>query len=134
MKIMRNIFVGLMSIIIFILALVFIVIEGRLLFSLDWIVYDNVFFGFLRYLFRTIIAILTCVYVVFEFINMKKKSDLLTFILFVYNLCLIIISIFLLFTATNMVGEIACCISLLVLIIKVLFYFLNKFLFKRSTF
>ena len=126
MKIVRNILVGFFSIIIFVLSLAFIVIEGRLLFSLDWIIYDNVIFGFLRYFFRFLIAISLCIYSIVEFINMKKKSEKIQFILFIYNVCLVIVSIFLLFQATNMVGEIAISLSLLILLVKVLFIVLLK--------
>ena len=126
MKIIRNILIGFFSIIIFVLSIAFIVIEGRLLFSLDWTIYDNAFFGFLKYFFRFIIALLTCAYSIFEFINFKKKSELISFVLFIYNICLVIVSIFLVFQATNMVGEIALTISLFVLLIKVMFLLLNK--------
>lgn len=126
MKIVRNILVGFFSIIIFVLSLAFIVIEGRLLFSLDWTIYDNVIFGFLRYFFRFLIAIISCIYSIVEFINMKKKSEKIQFILFIYNVCLVIVSIFLLFQATNMVGEIAISLSLLILLVKVLFTVLLK--------
>ena len=126
MKIVRNILVGFFSIIIFVLSLAFIVIEGRLLFSLDWTIYDNVIFGFLRYFFRFLIAIISCIYSIVEFINMKKKSEKIQFILFIYNVCLVIVSIFLLFQATNMVGEIALSLSLLILLVKVLFIVLLK--------
>ena len=126
MKIVRNILVGFFSIIIFVLSLAFIVIEGRLLFSLDWTIYDKVIFGFLRYFFRFLIAISLCIYSIVEFINMKKKSEKIQFILFIYNVCLVIVSIFLLFQATNMVGEIAISLSLLILLVKVLFIVLLK--------
>lgn len=126
MKIVRNILVGFFSIIIFVLSLAFIVIEGRLLFSLDWTIYDNVIFGFLRYFFRFLIAISLSIYSIVEFINMKKKSEKIQFILFIYNVCLVIVSIFLLFQATNMVGEIAISLSLLILLVKVLFIVLLK--------
>jgi hypothetical protein len=67
-----------------------------------------------------------CIYSIVEFINMKKKSEKIQFILFIYNVCLVIVSIFLLFQATNMVGEIAISLSLLILLIKVLFTVLLK--------
>lgn len=121
MKIVRNILVGFFSTIILVLSLAFIVIEGRLLFSLDWTIYDNVIFGFLKYFFRLLIAIVTCAYSIIEFINIKKDSEKIRFILFIYNICLVIVSIILLFKATNMVGEIALAISSFVLVLKILF-------------
>lgn len=125
MKILKNILIGFLSIVIFILSLAFIVIEGRLLFSLDWIIYDNTVFAFLRYLFRFMISLFTLVYAILEFINMKKKSEKLNYILFIYNICLFSSTIFLIIYATNMVGEIALCISLLMLLVKVIFMFLK---------
>jgi hypothetical protein len=125
MKILKNILIGFLSIVIFILSLAFIVIEGRLLFSLDWIIYDNTVFVFLRYLFRFMISLFTLVYAILEFINMKKKSEKLNYILFIYNICLFGTSIFLIIYATNMVGEIALCISLVMLLVKVIFMFLK---------
>ena len=125
MKILKNILIGFLSIVIFILSLAFIVIEGRLLFSLDWIIYDNTVFAFLRYLFRFMISLFTLVYAILEFINMKKKSEKLNYILFMYNICLFGTSIFLIIYATNMVGEIALCISLVMLLVKVIFRFLE---------
>lgn len=125
MKILKNILIGFLSIVIFILSLAFIVIEGRLLFSLDWIIYDNTVFAFLRYLFRFMISLFTLVYAILEFINMKKKSEKLNYILFIYNICLFGTSIFLIIYATNMVGEIALCISLVMLLVKVIFMFLK---------
>lgn len=121
MKIARNILVGFFSTIILILSLAFIVIEGRLLFSLDWTIYDNVIFGFFKYFFRLLIALVTCTYSIFEFINIKKDSEKIRFILFIYNICLVIISTILIFKATNMVGEIALAISSFVLVLKILF-------------
>ena len=126
MKILRNILIGFLSIVIFILSLAFIVIEGRLLFSLDWIIYDNTVFAFLRYLFRFMISLFTLVYAILEFINMKKKSEKLNYILFIYNICLFSSTIFLFIYATNMVGEIALCISLVMLLVKVVFMFFKK--------
>ena len=125
MKILKNILIGFLSIVIFILSLAFIVIEGRLLFSLDWIIYDNTVFAFLRYLFRFMISLFTLVYAILEFVNMKKKSEKLNYILFIYNICLFGTSIFLIIYATNMVGEIALCISLVMLLVKVIFMYLE---------
>lgn len=124
MRKINNILISIFSVIVFILSFVFVIIEGRLVFSLDWTIYDNAFLGFLKYFFRLIIALLTCVYAVFEFINFKKKSELISFVLFIYNICLVIVSIVLIFTVTNMVGEIAILLSLIILLIKGLFIFL----------
>ena len=45
------------SSIIMIFSLAFIVIEARLIFSLDWLAYDSPFMGCIRYLCRLIIAL-----------------------------------------------------------------------------
>lgn len=111
-KIVFNILYGFIAAIITILALVFIYIEGRLLFSGEWLVYDNVILGFFKCFFRLILALFSLSYSVTTFVNIKKQSATLSHYLFIGNISLLIMSIFLIFTASNMVGEIALIISL----------------------
>lgn len=115
-----NIIIGIFSAIILLLSVVFIVLEGRLLFSGDWIVYDNIALGCVKYLFRFILALSAGTYAVFEFINMKKKSELINYFLYIGNIGLVIMSMVLVFTASNMVGQIALIISVVLLLIKII--------------
>ena len=41
-----------------VLALAFIVLEGRLVIAGDWVIYDNAADGFIRYFFRLLLAII----------------------------------------------------------------------------
>ena len=122
MKKVMNILTIFISSIIILLSLVFIFIEGRLLFSLDWIIYDNAFNGFIRYLFRLIISIYAGFVGLMEIINIKKQKDILLY----FNISLVLISIILLFTTTNYVGTICIIVSVLLLIIKLIKYLLEK--------
>ena len=122
MKKEMNILTFFISSIIILLSLVFIFIEGRLLFSLDWIIYDNAFNGFIRYLFRLIISIYVGFVGLMEIINIKKQKDILLY----FNISLVLISIILLFTTTNYVGTICIIVSVLLLIIKLIKYLLEK--------
>ena len=117
-----NILTIFISSIIILLSLVFIFIDGRLLFSLDWIIYDNAFNGFIRYLFRLIISIYAGFVGLMEIINIKKQKDILLY----FNISLVLISIILLFTTTNYVGTICIIVSVLLLIIKLIKYLLEK--------
>jgi hypothetical protein len=120
MRKLFNVFFGFFSAIILLLSIVFIVIEGRLLFCGDWIVYDNVALGFFKYFFRFLIAIFAATHSIFEYINMKKKNQKITHYLFVGNIAFLIVGITLFFTASNYVGEIALLLSLISIIIKLM--------------
>ena len=64
------------SSIIMILSLAFIVIEGRLLFSGDWLIYDSPFNGFIRYLCRLLIAIFAFTKSLLEVIYINKEHSI----------------------------------------------------------
>ena len=59
MKLLRIVF----GLILFLVALVFVIIEGRLLFSGDWLLHEVPFFAFLRYFARFALAGGTMVFV-----------------------------------------------------------------------
>lgn len=128
-KIVFNVVIGFFSAVILLLSAIFLVIEGRLLFSGDWLVYDNVALGFFKYFFRVLIALAAGTYAVFEFINMKKNSKTIKIFLFIANVVLILMCTILGFTATNMEGEIALIIALLAFIAK-----LTSFIFLKENF
>lgn len=57
-----------------IVALVFIVIEGRNLFSGDWGLFENPSNGFVRYFFRFLIAIIALSLSIFTYFALKKNA------------------------------------------------------------
>lgn len=120
MKKVLNIFNVIISSIVLLLSLIFIFIEGRLLFSGDWLIYDNVILGMFKYLFRLIIAISVGMYSILTFINIKKKSGILTNFLFMLSICLFIVSIFMLIYTANYVDKISIIIASIILLINVL--------------
>lgn len=120
MKKVLNIFNVIISSIVLLLSLIFIFIEGRLLFSGDWLIYDNVILGMFKYLFRLIVAIFAGMYSILTFINIKKKSGILTNFLFVLSICLFIVSIFMLIYTANYVDKISIIIASIILLINVL--------------
>ena len=89
MKKILNILLCFICSIIIILSLAFIFIEGRLLISLDWSIYDNPINGFIRYLFRLIIACFSLTVALLEIINIFKKfnSKLYYYFTFFNKLC-----------------------------------------------
>lgn len=118
MKKLLNVTLITLSIIIFILSLAFIVIEGRLLFSTDWIIYNNALNGLIRYLFRLLLSILACLISIFEIINVKNQKYILQ--LFVADVGLLIISSILFVFSTNYVGIVCLTLSILLIANKLL--------------
>jgi uncharacterized membrane protein YidH (DUF202 family) len=118
MKRLLNILLILFSSIIVLFGLAFAFIEARLLFSLDWSVYDFAFNGFIRYLLRLLIALLTVTIGIFEIINIKKQNEELSKKLYLSNVSLFLISIGIVIFATNYVGIICIALSSILLIIK----------------
>lgn len=105
MKLLFKILISILSTIIIILSLAFIFIEGRLLIAGDWIIYDYPFNGFLRYLFRFLIALFSLTVALIYFFKRRNASTL-----FIHNLCaelLAIISIIIFVFTTNYVNFIA---------------------------
>ena len=102
--------------IIIILSLAFLFIEGRLLISLDWSIYDFAFAGFIRYLFRFLLALFALSVCVFELVNLKKKNKTLSIYLFVADISLVLMSIFALIFTANYVGVICLVLSTLLVL------------------
>ena len=102
--------------IIIILSLAFMFIEARLLISLDWSIYDFAFNGFIRYLFRFVLALFALSVCVFEFINLKKKT--LSKYLFIADLSLVLMSVIALIYTANYVGIICIVLSSLLILSK----------------
>ena len=63
-----------LSVLIGLLALVFAVIEGRNLFSGDWLIYEYAFNGLVRYMSRLLLALFALSQGILPFINLKIKS------------------------------------------------------------
>ena len=103
-KIISNIVFGIPLVILILISLVFVFIEGRLLVSLDWTIYDNAFNGFIRYFIRLLIAVICIFTAILEFINMKKSSKTIEFYLNNISIGLLCSSIIVLITATNYAG------------------------------
>ena len=117
MKTMLKVLSVFISVIILILSLAFIVIEGRLLFSGDWIVYDSPFFGFVRYLFRLIISGFVFLKSLFEILCLNKESKH-SWLLY-GDIAMIICAFVILLFATNYVGVVCICLAIPNLLINV---------------
>ncbi len=120
-----NVFLIFFCVISIVLALAFLVIEGRLLFAGDWIVYDNALNGLVRYLLRFMLALFVLFSVVCEIINLKKQNQTLSAYLFFAFLSLVFLSIVLCVFATNFVGVICLALSTILCVLKCASIFLN---------
>lgn len=132
MKKLLNVLLIILFSIVSVLALAFIFIEGRLVLSLEWKVYDNPMNGLVRYLFRLLIAIYCLVVSILEIINIKKKNKVLESYLVVFDISFVVISLVVLVYATNYINLICIVLALLILIVKYLKVRLNgrNYLFK----
>lgn len=118
MRKLLNVILCFIGSIIIVLGLAFIFIEGRLIFSLDWIIYDNNINGLIRYLFRLILAIIAIVIIIFEFINMKKKKIYIRDYLLFAEGGLVVASVVILNNTTNYVNYICLGLACALFIIK----------------
>jgi hypothetical protein len=122
MRKLLNIILSVICIIIIILSLAFIFIEGRLIFSLDWIIYDNKFNGLLRYSLRLILACLAIVICIFEMINIRRSNkDISDYLLFSDG-GLVVASIVLLINTTNYINIICIALSSILFLTKIGLY------------
>lgn len=104
-----------------ILSLVFIVIEGRLLFSGDWIIYDSPFNGFIRYLCRLLLSIFVFIKSLLEVIYINKKHSIKEYLSY-GDIALVVMSIVILIFSTNYVGVICLILSGLNLVVRKLIF------------
>ena len=117
MKTITNIFLCLFVSISLILSLAFIVIEGRLLFSGDWLIYNNPLNGFIRYLFRFLLALFVLIKGIIEFKNLNKYTNIQEY-LFFSDLGLFLAAVVIYITSTNYVGVVILSIATLITVIK----------------
>ena len=102
-----------LSVLIGLLALVFAVIEGRNLFSGDWLIYEYAFNGLVRYMSRLLLALFALSQGILPLINLKRKSLRLARMNLAGSVGLVVMSVFLFAFATNYVGEAALGIALI---------------------
>ena len=117
MKTITNIFLCLFVSISLILSLTFIVIEGRLLFSGDWLIYNNPLNGFIRYLFRFLLALFVLIKGIIEFKNLNEYTNIQEY-LFFSDLGLFLAAVVIYITSTNYVGVVILSIATLITVIK----------------
>lgn len=107
-----------------IVGLLFIVIEGRTLFSLDWSIYENSVSGFFRYFFRLIIAIYSFSLGIFTYvIFFKKDNQILHIYFYISAATLFIMSIILMIYSTNYLNYVEIALSTLYLIGALIHYY-----------
>lgn len=105
------------SSIIMILSLAFIIIEGRLLFSGDWLIYDSPFFGFIRYLGRLLLSVFAFTKCLLEIIYINKEHKLKEYLGYA-DIGLVVMSVVILIFSTNYVGVVCIFLSLINFFIK----------------
>ena len=114
------------SSIIMILSLAFIVIEGRLLFSGDWLIYDSPILGCIRYLGRLLLSVFAFTKCLLEIIYINKEHKLKEYLGYA-DIGLVVMSVVILIFSTNYVGLVCIGLCFVNFIIKLITYkFVNK--------
>ncbi len=130
--IILKVLLSLIAVIGLVYSLVITVLELRLVFSFEWVIYDNYLNGLFRYIFRALIGVLGIVVCFFEIKNINNKKEKITSLLFVGEVSLFIIAIILLFQTTNYVGLASFALVTILLILKNLIIIIdNKLSYKN---
>ena len=119
MKKISKIIITLIAIILIVLGLAFSFIEARLLFSGDYIIYDNAFNGFIRYFLRFLISLYVIFVAMLELINLKKEYKFIKDYIMYFEISLVILSVLLVLLATNYIGTISYLLVLILASFKV---------------
>lgn len=124
MRKLLNIAIGFFTVFILFFSILFIIIEGRLVFSGDWKVYDNVINGLMRHLLRLILSLLVFGISIVELVNLKLQKENLFYYLVYFDLGLIIMSLITLIFAANYIGIICVIFMFLITLLKLYYYVL----------
>ena len=108
------------SLLLMLVALVFVFLEGRLVFSGDWLLHEKPFLGFLQYSFRLILSLLAFGVGLTTLLTRGKKPFL------VESATLVAVSVVLSFFVTNGFG-------LYFLLLSILFFLGHFFVFFANT-
>lgn len=120
MKKIINIIFYLICFIIALLSFAMMFIELRLLISGDFIIYDNVFNGFIRYFFRFLLSCLFVFMVLCESIGKIKKNDFIKNNLLVFEMSMLIASVIIFLTTTNYINIIVLLLMIMFIALKIL--------------
>ena len=120
MKKIISILFYLIGSIIMLLSLVMMVIELRLIISLDFMIYDSPINGFIRYFLRFSLAFSYLFMVLCEIIKKLKNNNFIKENLLIFNLSLLIVSIIIYFTTTNYIYIIVLILMIAYISIKLL--------------
>ncbi len=97
-----------------------LVIELRLLLSLDYIVYDSIFNGFLRYFLRFLLSCAFLFMVLCETIKKLKENNFINKNLLFYEMLLLIVSIIMFILTTNYIGVISLILMIIFISLKLI--------------
>lgn len=120
MKKIINIIFYLICFIIALLSFAMMFIELRLLISGDFIIYDNVFNGFIRYFFRFLLSCLFVFMVLCESIRKIKNNDFIKNNLLVFEMSMLIASVIIFLTTTNYINIIVLLLMIMFIALKIL--------------
>jgi len=116
-----NVFYFTINIILMIISAVFVFIEGRLVFSGDWILHQNVLIAFMQYLIKFLLAI-GCF--VFGLISILKRNKINTFY---FSICIFAIAVALSIYVSNGFGAYFIIFSVVYVIVYWFYCYIKTF-------
>ena len=120
LNILLNAFIALLAFLCALVSIVIIILEARLLFSGDWLLYQSPISGFIRYLFRFILSLFALASFVIEIIYIFKKIDILKSLLRASNISLFIFLFMFAVMNANFEGILLFFLYLFLLLFKLL--------------
>lgn len=114
------------STIIGLVGIFFTVMEGRLLFSLDWSIYPQPTLAFFRYASRLVLALFVITTAVLHFLSTTKRLQSLSSITIILFSTLLVVSIIIAIFSTNNLSLICLIPSVLAFALKLLLVVLEK--------
>lgn len=126
MKKITNALFYLVTSIILLLSFVMIIVETRLLISTDFMLSENVFIGFIKYLLRLIISISFFLVMIIELIKSHKRFEFIKQYLYFIEWMLFVSSVVVLVYGTNYIGILTFTLSSIFILLKTIIVLSNQ--------
>lgn len=126
MKKITNALFYLVTSIILLLSFVMIIVETRLLISTDFMLSENVFIGFIKYLLRLIISISFFLVMIIELIKSLKRFEFIKQYLYFIEWMLFVSSVVVLVYGTNYIGILTFTLSSIFILLKTIIVLSNQ--------
>ena len=121
-----SVLVKICSFLILILSLVMLFIEGRIIVSLEWIVYDSFFNGLFRYILRFLLAAMFLFISLCELFYLYKNNNQFKLYVMITELILVITTILMNIYCTNYIDIISFRVMVIFITFKALYEYSSE--------